>query len=410
MNIFTSMANWLRGGSISNSEIGEQSPGPTKTMTHSGISLTDQGALGISAVWACTQYITNAIASLPVEWYERVDDGRKPLDMNHPLSRLFLNRPNQFMKTRDFRKAMTFQMAFFNNAYAKIDWRDDVPIAITPLDPVRMTPYRDETGLTYHYSMATGTHVFADKSILHMKGMTSDGVVGLDRIGYSRETLGISASADRYASKQFANGGRSGGVLTIDSILTPDQREQLRVIYEGISAGADNANKLWVLEGGTQYNLTDFDPDKMQMIGTREFQISEAARFWGVPEALISGGSKGTSWPASFEQQVLSFLTFTLQSYMDEWEAALVDALVPVQDRRTIFFDHDVDGFIRMDSAAKATYLSSLTQNGLMSRNEGRRKLNLPKHEGADELTVQVNLTPLQDLPKVTDQGQNNAT
>jgi len=330
------------------------------------------------------------------------------LDTKHPLSRLFLLRPNQYMKTRDFRKALTFQMAFFNQAYAKIDRNaKGDPIALTPLDPARMKPHRDEMGLTYHYSTTRGIHIFADSSILHMKGMTSDGVTGLDRVAYARETLGISASADRYAAKQFANGGRAGGVLTIDSILTPEQRAKLKEIYEGMSATADNANKLWVLEGGTQYQLTDHDPDKMQMLGTREFQIGEAARFWGVPEALIAGGSKGTAWPASFEQQVLSFLTFTLQSYMDEWESALQDALVPLADKRRIFFDHDVDGFIRMDSTAKATYLSSLTQNGLMSRNEGRKKLNLPKSDqpGADDLTVQVNLTSIDDMPKVKEQN-----
>ena len=61
-----------------------------------------------------------------------------------------------------------------------------------------------------------------------------------------------------------------------------------------------------------------------------------------------------------------------------------------------------------MDSAAKAAYLSTLTQNGLMDRNEGRKKLNLAERDGAGELTVQVNMTNLEDLPKVN-QGQNDA-
>ncbi len=37
-------------------------------------------------------------------------------------------------------------------------------------------------------------------------------------------------------------------------------------------------------------------------------------------------------------------------------------------------------------------------QNGGMTRNEGRAKLNLPPIPGGDELTVQSNLTPLDKL------------
>jgi hypothetical protein len=89
------------------------------------------------------------------------------------------------------------------------------------------------------------------------------------------------------------------------------------------------------------------------------------------------------------------FLNFTIQPYLDEWESAIADSLI--RDP-AMFVDHDVSSFIKMDSQSKASYLSTLTQNGLMTRNEGRRSLNLPEMEGADELTAQVNLAPLDKL------------
>src|SRR5690606_11831095 len=108
-----------------------------------------------------------------------------------------------------------------------------------------------------------------------------------------------------------------------------------------------------------------------------------------------------SAWPASFVQQLLSFLTFTLQDYIDEWESAIRDALI--EDRRT-FADHDVTGFIKMDSNAKAQLHASWVQNGLKTRNEIRSLNNDPAVPGADELTVQVSLTPLDQLPKATSQ------
>ncbi|MNJ79837.1 hypothetical protein D3C77_779900 [compost metagenome] len=42
-------------------------------------------------------------------------------------------------------------------------------------------------------------------------------------------------------------------------------------------------------------------------------------------------------------------------------------------------------------------------QNGYMTRNEGRRKENLPSMPGGDVLTVQSNLVPLDQLGKQSD-------
>jgi HK97 family phage portal protein len=139
----------------------------------------------------------------------------------------------------------------------------------------------------------------------------------------------------------------------------------------------------------------------MQMIETRKMQGSEIARFFGVPEVLIGAGSNTSSaWPASYEAQQLHFLQHTIQPYLDEWEAGISESLI---SQRSIFADHDPAGFIKMDSTAKAGFLATLSQNGLMSRNEARRVLNLPEVAGGDDLTVQTNLSPIGLL------GENNA-
>ena len=56
-------------------------------------------------------------------------------------------------------------------------------------------------------------------------------------------------------------------------------------------------------------------------------------------------------------------------------------------------------------SAAKAAFLSTMVQNGLMDRNEGRAKLNLSKREGGDVLTAQSNLAPLDKLGQLAAAG-----
>jgi HK97 family phage portal protein len=353
----------------------------------------------VSAVWACVQYITNSVCSLPIEFYRKTDDGREELG-RHYLTDLFYVSPNSLMKPRDFRKAMTMQLCLWSNAYAEIFYSGERPVALVPLRQGRMTPYIDDKGdLTYHYQMEQGVRVYSQKSIFHMKGFGSDGVVGLERSQYARKTLGLSVSADTYAAKQFANGGNTGGgFIQFDDFLTPEQRKSARSLYENMHETAFNKGKLMILEGGSKYVNPGLNPDTMQMIETRKMQLGEIARFFGVPEVMIGASSSGANaWPASFEQQLLSFLTFTLQDYVDEWEHAIKYSLVPAGERDSIIVDHDVTGFIKMDSQAKANIQSTWVQNGLKSRNEIRKINNDPPVEGGDELTIQVNLAPVSD-------------
>jgi HK97 family phage portal protein len=395
---------WFGIGSLSNQDTGKQVGYTGGASTNTGISVTDDRAMQVSAVWACVQYITNSVVSLPLGFYEHKDDGRRILK-NHALNDLFHLSPNQIMKPRDFRKAMTMQMCMWSNAYAEITWMGDRPVALTPLRPGRMTPHiNDDGSLSYHYQMSQGVRVYSKKSIFHLKGFGSDGIVGLERSSYARETLGLSVSADTYAASQFANGGRSGGgYLMFDKFLTVEQREQARKLYEGMSETSFNKGKLWILEGGVDYKTDSLNPDTMQMIETRKMQLGEIARFFGVPEVLIGAAGSTSAWPASFEQQLLSFLTFTLQDYIDEWEHTIKYSLIAPRDKHRYFADHDVTGFIKMDSQTRAAIQSTQVQNGLKTRNEIRKTNNDPVVEGGDDLTVQVNLTPIDELEKVND-------
>lgn len=407
MTLFTRALAFFGLGGISNPDKGQQTGTSGSIGTDAGIAVSDERAMKVSAVWACVQYITNSVCSLPINFYEKTADGREELG-RHYLNDLFNDSPNPLMKPRDFRKAMTLQLCLWSNAYAEIFWSGNRPVAIVPLRPGRMTPFLSGGELVYHYQTDEGMRIYSKRSILHLKGFGTDGIVGLERQSYARQTMGLSVSADVYASKQFANGGNSGaGYISFDEFLKKEQREQARELYNGFHETAYEKGKARILEGGAKWNETGLNPDTMQMIETRGFQIGEIARFYGVPEVLIGGGSKSAAWPASFEQQLLSFLTFTLQDYLDEWEAGIKSSLILGSDKQKLFADHDVSGFIKMDSTAKSQLQASQVQNGLKTRNEIRKINNDPPKEGGDDLTVQVNLTPMDQLPKV---GEENVT
>jgi len=386
-------------GGVGNSDRGPQYSGPQSHSTESGAVVTDERALQVSSVWACVGLIAETTATLPLGVFRRTAQGREPVT-DHYLFELLRVSPNALMTPQEFRETLTLQIALWGNGYASIERRGGKPVSLMPLQPEFMTPVRDETGLRYEYQTNGGIEVYAKESILHLKGKSADGVVGMSPLAYARHSLGVTVSADKYASKAFSSNGRPPGFITVDRTLTTEQREKVREMYQ--ESSIDDV-KTWVFEGGFNYVPVGIPPDDMQMLDSRRFQVSDIARFWRVPPHLINDTEKSTSWGTGIEQQNLAFLQYTLQPYLTRWESVIADALLSRTERRTIFVKHNVEGLLRADSAGRASFYSQMAQNGVYTRNEIRRLENLKPMEGADDLTVQVNLTPVDELEKVND-------
>jgi phage portal protein BeeE len=124
MNLFSPILRLFNSRSLSNPDRGYQIGAMERTTTDAGISVSDERALKVSAVWACVQLISNSVASMPLLVFRESDTGREPMKSKHFLTDLLHKKPNTYMKPRDFRLAMTVQMALWNNAYAEncVEW------------------------------------------------------------------------------------------------------------------------------------------------------------------------------------------------------------------------------------------------------------------------------------------------
>ncbi|EOZ7939566.1 phage portal protein, partial [Cronobacter malonaticus] len=176
-----------------------------------------------------------------------------------------------------------------------------------------------------------------------------------------------------------------------------DQRERLRS-YMAQFTSSKNAGKIMVLEGGLKYQNVTMNPEAAQMLETRSFGIEEICRWFRVPPFMVGHTSKQSSWASSLEGMNLQFLTHTLRPLLVNIEQEISRCLLNGEE--DIFAEFSVEGLLRADSAGRAAYYTSALQNGWMSRNDVRRLENLPPIEGGDIYTVQLNLTPLEDLKK----------
>lgn len=60
---------------------------------------------------------------------------------------------------------------------------------------------------------------------------------------------------------------------------------------------------------------TTVPPEEAQFLGSREFQIAEAARIYDVPLILLQSHEKSTSWGTGIEQLMIGFVRQTISPW-----------------------------------------------------------------------------------------------
>lgn len=384
------------GNSASGSGL-EQTPG---TQGNLGVSIyNEQAALQVATVWACVRLLAELVGSLPVSIYRRTAEGRIEL-RDHPLHSLIHDSPNPLQTKVQWLEQQMLNILLDGNCYDYAPKAGTRTLALYPLAANQVSVKLDTNGVvTFRYEPGGGVpaQTFTQRDIIHTR-LFGNGLRGLSPMGYARQTI-LNAQQLQQNSSDFASkGNKPSGILMVDHVLKPGQREAVRTNFKEIE---ENNARLFVLEAGMKYQQLTITPEEAQMMEQRRFSIQDICRIYRVPSYMVNDSEKATTWGTGLEQMNLSFLTYTLRPYLTRFEQEWNLRLLTDQERAAgIYFEFNLDALLRADSKGRADFYSTMVQNGLMTRNEVRRKENLPASiEGnSDSLTVQVNLTTLDKL------------
>jgi HK97 family phage portal protein len=209
--------------------------------------------------------------------------------------------------------------------------------ALWPMHPDRVTIDRPNQDLVYTIrGTSTGMSVpgrpiirAADKTlpadqVLHVRGMSFDGVYGLSPIQLMAEPIGLGLAEEAYGAAFFGRGANPGGVIerpagkTLSLVTVKALREQWAELYGGLN----NAHRPAVLEDGMTWKPIGIPNDHAQFLESRNFQIGEIARAFGIPGVMIGFDDKTATY-ASAEQFFLSFVVHHVLPWAVKWEGAI---------------------------------------------------------------------------------------
>jgi HK97 family phage portal protein len=344
--------------------------------------VTPDGALQIADAFACIRALADAAASLPLHVYRRTDGGRvrasgRTADL--------IGRPAPAMTTAALIGQIVAHLNLHGNAYiGKV--RDGDRIAqLVALLPDRILPrieggepryeLRDEKGRRSDHGV---------EDIVHIKALTTDGLLGLSPVRQARVALGLDRALIDHAGNWLANEGRPGGILSIASSMNPDALAQFKSMWEERRRGTAKAGGTAIVTGEATYVPVEMPHDDQQFLEQRKLSATEIARIFRIPAWVISAEDGGSMTYSNTEQQGLHFVTYSLRPWLVQIEQAIS------ADRDlcpgTLYCEFLIDALLRADSMTRAqVYEKALNPvTGWMTRAEVRRLENLdPEPESA---------------------------
>ncbi len=346
--------------------------------------VNEKTAQGVSAVYACVQAIAETTASLPLILFKRTGEDRERAS-NHPLYAVLHDTANPEQTALEAREYLQACVLLRGNAYARIVRGFDGQVReLWPLSPDRVTVLRAAGKLAYDYTDGNNVlHRLLAHEVLHLRHrLGDDGVLGVSPIAAARGVVELAIAESEHGVNTFRNGAKLLGVLKFPGMLKPDQRQAIRESWGSQYAGAGNAGRTAILEGGVDFQSVSMSLEDAEWIASRQFSVEEVARLFRVPPTVI-GDLRHGNYSNSVEM-ARQFVTMTLRRHLVAWEQAIAKQLLTEESRRTYFAEHQVEGLLRGDSVNRADFYAKGITAGWMLPSEARRLENLPTIEGID--------------------------
>lgn len=370
-------------------------------------------ALEVSTVLACIRVISEGVAQVPLKVFQESADGKSRMPAKeHPLYNVLHRRPNPWQTSYEFRETLVLHAVLTGNFFAFINRVRGQVVELVPFEPSQVTVKRaDDYTLTYEVTTkGNNRQVFPAETIWHVRGPSWNTWMGLESVYLAREAIGLAMATEEHHAKLHKHGARPGGVYSVEGTLAPEQYKKLAEWVEKNQGGSENAFRTMILDRNAKFQQIAMTGVDSQHLETRRYQVEEICRHFRVMPIMV-GYSDKTATYASAEQMFLAHVVHTLSPWYERIEQSIDANLLTDADAANGLYAKFVEeGLLRGALADTATYLTQLTTNGIMTRNEARAKLDLNPLDGLDEPLTPANMTVGAEPPEPEPDPEPQAT
>ncbi len=413
MNLFQRIANRFTGSPKAATSV-------DSTLLYGGVdwssfvrgAVNEESARSVAAVSACCDLIGGSIGCLPLHFYQRTPEGRQRFTSE--LWWLFNERPSPQFSAAAFWQFISDSRLLHGDGFARIvrsSPYSPTVVGVEPYHPLLVDVDKVNGRLVYtlHPRDTTEKIMVVDQDdMLHFPGAGFDGIRSVSALKYGlKNAAGIAKAADDQASQYMEDGARPDFAIEVPGEMTPDARETLRKSWMDRHSGQGAKKAPVVLAGGMKLHQLTMSAEDAQLLMTRQFQIEEICRIFGVPPFMIGHNEKTTSWGSGVEQMGIGFVKYTLQRHLCAIEQEVNHKFFKTSRNFAEFTTAGLErGDIKSRNESYRIALGRAGEPGWMTVNEVRALENMPPIEGGDVLSNgQVEDSPADDSPEDDQNG-----
>ena len=368
-------------------------------------SITEKEAMQIPAFSAGVDLIASNIAYLPVKLY-KMENGEK-VEIKDDYRVDMLNRSNSlFDSSFNLMYSITKNLVLYGTSYIYLQKGNRNNIDnIFYLHYKDVSPQLVKVGNMYDYK-------FSFSFFQEFKEVSSDEMMVIAKdVKRSTDINGVgvlekNAKALRLALEEMNNssnalGNKLPAYLSTPNSLSPKAKENIRASFKGLA----KSNEVPIFEEGLSYNTVTLNPEELELLSARKYSAEICSQILGVPFTYLV--SSASSYATSAEESTR--FVKSLMPYIVVIQQGFERFLLTEKEKKAgYFFELDTKQLLKASVSEMNEYLSKQVNVGALSPNEMRRELGLPKVEGLDYYTVQVNTYQVIDgqitLPTMTEE------
>lgn len=264
-------------------------------------------------------------------------------------------------------ETLACHLLLHGNAYIQvIAGADGMPAELFALRPERVSVEADARGWPAAYLYRVGESMTrlspqdgaGRTGVLHIKALHPlDDHYGLGCAGAAAGAVAIHNAASVWNKALLDNAARPSGAMVYDpgdgSVLSPDQYERVKREMEAAFAGAANAGRPMLLEGGLSWKAMSLTPAEMDFVALKSAAAREIALAFGVPPMLMGlpGDNSYANYreanKALWRQAILPLagkICGAVSQGLDDWWPGLViepdlDAVPALSDERAALWE-----------------------------------------------------------------------
>lgn len=373
--------------------------------TISGRPMSDRRALSLSPIWAAVHAIGGDLATVSLKVLRRMPDNTRSEARDHPLYDILAYQPTDMVTSTSWRESALGHLLLRGNHYAgiQVDGRGRVT-ELVPFHPDEI----ERKGRIYLHRPSNTT--ISSDMMVHFAGPGENGVDGWSVIKLARESWSLASALEESNARFIANASRPSGFLTTDQPMSPETLKNLKEQWVQRNAGLDNVGNTPVLDGGFTWQRVGLTAEDSQFLQTREFSVSEIARWFNIPPHKLQDLSRATF--SNIEQQQIHYVVNTLTPWATRLEQEMNMKLLTSNERADGYYiKFMLDSLLRGDIESRTNAYRAQFEMGALTPNEIRALEDRNPIENGDDAYVRLDMAPLSRLEEIQggDMPEENA-